>query len=329
MKKVAPPTPRPPLHGISLLKPAPPSHPAQIGAGSCPSRNGELPLAVPADRCFVPAGGCAIAPGRPASPRPPRALIERLQAQIRAIERSGGVAAPCAPVRDASPFPAASTTLAHCNQVIRTPWSLGAAEIDARLEAAGLDPHGVHEIKPGSAIGDWGAAAGFLLRLAVRRLRSPDAAPKAHILWCATERMTAELGQPHGAGLLRLGLDPGCLILVEARRAGDLLWALEQGLKSRSLLLAIGLTDEIGSVPGRRLSLAADAGATPVLLLTHPMRAPAAATASRWRISARPGAPHQLDFAGFGCAPFWPRPRAVPQPPPRSRGAVSRRGVVR
>lgn len=282
-----------PLHGISQPKPAPPSHPAP-GAGSCPSRNGELPLAVPADRCDVPADRCDA---------PSRAVIERLQAKIRAIERSGGITP-----HDLAPegSPQADRLAAQVGGVFprRARWTLGAVEFDAWLGTAGLDPSAIHEIKPGPVIADWAAAAGFVLRLAVRRLRAGGTSAKPRILWCATDRMIRELGGPHGAGLLRMGLDPGALILVEAGRTADLLWAMEEGLKSRSLLLAIGFVDSLQPVPARRLSLAAEAGATPVLLLTHPAHAPAAATATRWRISAEPGAPHPLDARAPGATRF-------------------------
>lgn len=309
MKQVTPPPHRPPLHGISRSKPAPPSSPAQTGAGSCPSRNGELPLAVPADRYDTPAGR---------SVRHSPDILADLQAKIRAIERTGSAAMPPgrADPRDAATHDISieNGATAHAAAALATPWLLGAAEVDARLGPRGLDPHAIHEIKPGTAIADWGAALGFALRLAVRRLRAPDRGPHdrgphdrgiaGRILWCATDRMTGEIGRPHGIGLLRLGIDPAALILVEARRPADVLWAIEDGARSRSLLLVLGLVDEVGSIPARRLSLATEAGATPLLLLTHPQRAATAATASRWRISARPSAMHPLDPRAPGATRF-------------------------
>jgi hypothetical protein len=74
---------------------------------------------------------------------------------------------------------------------------------------------------------------------------------------------------------------------------------MEEGLRSASLALVIGVVPEVALTPARRLSLAAAQG-TACLLVTDP-RAPAAgSTATRWRVSQRSSAPHSLDAAAPG-----------------------------
>lgn len=168
------------------------------------------------------------------------------------------------------------------------------------LGPAGLEIGAVHEVKPAASGVDWAAAwaaaRSFALMLGVRRLQAgagQDA--RTHVLWCTSTAMTSELGAPYGPGLGMLGLDPARLILVEPARQQDALWALEEGLKSDSLALAVAQLDDVALTPARRLALAAAGGRTPCLLLTHPREGPAAATATRWRIAPAPSARHPLD----------------------------------
>lgn len=284
MDPVAPnPNPRHPVHGVSQSRPEPLSRPPEAGARPCPDRNGELPLAVPADLNDVPAdlNDVPAAAQKFAVDLPRQALIAGLQARIGSIER-----------RERQISLQGSK---------REPWTSGASAIDARLGGGGLDCGGVHEIKPGMD-SNGNAALGFAWRLAVRFSGQQPQASQTPILWCTTDRSIGEMGRPHGPGLMRLGLDPQRLLLVEARRSIDVLWAIEEGLKSRVLVLA--MLDEIDLVAARRLSLAAEANAVPVLLLTHPAHAPAASTASRWRVSSLPSADHSFDSRAPGAPRF-------------------------
>jgi hypothetical protein len=180
-------------------------------------------------------------------------------------------------------------------------WTLGDGHLLNGLEAAVL-----HEVKPegrraGAAAGDWAAALGFALRLAVRRLDALGAQPAgARILWCWPSVLARELGRPCGQGLACLGLEPSSCLFVETARACETLWAMEEGLKSASLALVVGVLNEAALTPARRLSLAAAGSSTPCLIVTDP-RAPAAgSTATRWRIGARRSAPHPFDAAAPG-----------------------------
>jgi hypothetical protein len=188
-------------------------------------------------------------------------------------------------------------------------WTLGAAELDQRL-GSGLDAASLHEVKAepqatGVAAGNWAAALGFALRLAVRRLQSLDAssAGAPRILWCWPSVFARELGAPYGHGFAALGLEPSSWLFAETARAADALWAMEEGLRSQSLALVIGVVGEAELTPARRLSLAAAEHLTPCLLITDPRLSPAGSTATRWRVGARGSASHPFD----GAAPGSPR----------------------
>ncbi len=168
----------------------------------------------------------------------------------------------------------------------------------------------LHEIKPeehGAAAGAFAAALGFAVRLAVRRLRalapSPVRAPP-RILWCWPSLLAGEQGAPYAEGFSFLGFAPSSCLFVETARATEALWAMEEGLKSASLALVVGVLPEVALTPARRLSLAAAGHSTPCLLVTDPRSAPAGATATRWRVGARQSAPHPFEAEAPGGARY-------------------------
>lgn len=109
---------------------------------------------------------------------------------------------------------------------------------------------------------------------------------------------------PWPAGLLALGLDPACFMLVEA--AGqDALWAAEQALRSPALTAVAAVLPPLDLAAARRLQLAAEAGGTLGLILrpdeANQWQAPTAAR-TRWRITSLPGHgsdPNKLGAAGW------------------------------
>jgi protein ImuA len=222
-------------------------------------------------------------------------LIEGLRRRIGGIERHESELGP----RTGS----ALRSTAHRPK----PWTVGASEIDSILGPQGLNAEAIHEIKPGTAgAGAASASMGFALRLAARRLQQLKAAQPDHasprILWCITRASLHETGELYAPGLAALGLDPASLLIVETTRAADVLWAMEEGLKSSGLALVIGQPGRVDLTPARRLSLAAKHAATPCLLLT-PHNAPAAAaTSTRWRISPAASALHPFDARAPGHA---------------------------
>ncbi|MTD94211.1 hypothetical protein GIW81_07655 [Hyphomicrobium sp. xq] len=193
-------------------------------------------------------------------------------------------------------------------------WTLGDADLDQRLGGS-LDALSLHELKPelfgpdagaGSSAGNWAAALGFALRLAVRRLESMEASQggASRILWCWPSAFARELGAPHGHGLAALGLKPSAWLFAETARASDALWAMEEGLRSESLALVIGVVDEAELTPARRLSLAAAEHSTPCLIVTDPRLSPAGSTATRWRVGSRQSASHPFDGAAPGASHY-------------------------
>ncbi len=164
----------------------------------------------------------------------------------------------------------------------------GRCERDVSLSSLGSSPHP----RPLPVEGEGSRACS-------QSLSSPRrSAP--WILWCWPRVLAGELGRPSAAGLMRLGLDSAHIIFAETARADEALVALEDGLKSQSLALAIGVFKDIDLTPARRLSLAAGEGRTPCLAITHPASQPAGATATRWRIGWAPSAAHPFDAKASG-----------------------------
>jgi len=94
----------------------------------------------------------------------------------------------------------------------------------------------------------------------------------------------------HGAGVVEL-LDPGRLILVSPRRAEDLLWSMEEGLRAGCAPLVVcELPDIPGLTPVRRLHLAAETGqreqgGAPLGLLLIAGNGGAPGIESRWHMA--------------------------------------------
>jgi protein ImuA len=175
-----------------------------------------------------------------------------------------------------------------------SPLGFGIEAIDARLPAGGLQSHGLHELKPGTPRD---TAAALALALALARRPAASGRP---LLMVLAGRAASEHGLPYGPGLARLGLDPGQLILITAKRAADALWAIEEGLRAKALGAVIASLDTVAMLPARRLVLAAAEGATPCLMLTSPSKAGISVAHTRWRIASLAGARHPFAPAAPG-----------------------------
>jgi protein ImuA len=165
----------------------------------------------------------------------------------------------------------------------------GIAAIDRALPEGGLALGALHEILgAGPDEEDGAAAAGFAAAIAgrMRDLGGP-------VLWCLKQR------DLYGPGLAEHGLDPARIALVRAARDDDILWALEEGLRTPALAAVVGEVGRLPMVAARRLQLAAErSGVTALLLRRWRTSAEAAAertqpsaAVTRWRISSLPSLP--------------------------------------
>ncbi len=175
-------------------------------------------------------------------------------------------------------------------------WQTGIAAIDEALPAAGLEAQALHEIS-GLTHADRVAATGYAAALLRRLTDVAEGGKQGTILWCQTAEARHEFGPIYGHGLRSFGLDPDRFCLVETRRDRDVLWALEEGARCPDLTAVIGEVGSLSFTATRRLSLAAAAGGTPVLLLRAERGLPLSAARTRWRVAARPG---EADAFGLG-----------------------------
>ena len=166
----------------------------------------------------------------------------------------------------------------------------GIAAIDRVLPGGGLARGALHEILGAGGDEEDGAlaaafAAGILGRLATTG--------NGMVLWC--------LPRPdlYGPGLAAQGLDPAHIVLVRAPRDGEILWAMEEGLRAPGIAAVVGEVGTLPAVASRRLQLAAErSGITAFLLRRWRDGGQAArernlpnAAVTRWRIAAVPSQP--------------------------------------
>ena len=137
--------------------------------------------------------------------------------------------------------------------------------IDRHVPAGGLARAGLHEVMAAEP----GAAAGFCA-LALARTEGT-------VLWIAAE---PDAWPP---GLSRFGLSAANLVLVQARRPADALWAMEEALRCPGVAGALLVQAEIDMTAARRLQLAAEAGGALGLLLRPDAAAEEAAPADTLR----------------------------------------------
>jgi protein ImuA len=153
---------------------------------------------------------------------------------------------------------------------------LGIPAIDTML-GGGLMRGALHEIAaPGEA--HLAAVTGFALGLAAL------SAPSPRLVLIAEDMALAESGALHGAGLDAFGLAPERLVTVAVTHRRDLLWAMEEALRCRTVNAVIGeiRCGGIDSVAARRLSYAAaESGALALLLRASPSN-DASTAATRW-----------------------------------------------
>jgi protein ImuA len=141
---------------------------------------------------------------------------------------------------------------------------------------------------------DAAAALGFALaRLAVL----PESRP---FVLVTTRDWLRERGRPFARGLSHWGLGPERLIWVRARKEAEVLWALEEALKSGAVAGAIGSVEQPSFVATRRIDFAARAGSALGVLLRCGSAQDLSAARRRWRIGALTSGEHAFDGAAPG-----------------------------
>ncbi|HVA12951.1 MAG TPA: hypothetical protein VNF99_06860 [Stellaceae bacterium] len=156
----------------------------------------------------------------------------------------------------------------------------GLRPIDDALPWGGLPLAALHEVESAGAASEDGAAAAFLAGILARLT------PARPVLWCVQR---ADL---HVLGLALAGLAASRLLLVRAPTEREILWAMEEGLRSRALAAVVGEVETLSTPASRRLQLAAEAsGITGFVLHRRGETAAASAAVTRWRVAALPSVP--------------------------------------
>ena len=180
-------------------------------------------------------------------------------------------------------------------------WRFGVSAVDRAI--GGELATALHAVRA-AEVGDVPAAHGFALAMAARSGR------RGGLLWVATAMHVREWGLPYAPGLARYGCDPAELLVIEAKRAGEAGWALEEALRSGAFALLVGAGLAVDFTASRRLALAAAERATPCLLVDAPegrgARGDASAASTIWRVASRLSAGDAFDAE----APGHPRWRA-------------------
>ncbi|HEX4295203.1 MAG TPA: hypothetical protein VHZ29_13800, partial [Rhizomicrobium sp.] len=168
---------------------------------------------------------------------------------------------------------------------------LGHGPADACLKG-GVQRGALHEVfaHPGHETAATGFAASLCARLAVCK----------PVLWIRQDYCALEFGELAATGLLELGIDPSCLLLLCVAHAEDALRAASDALTCKELgAVVIELSGEpriLDLTASRRLTLACAQTNVTAFLLRFAAQPDASSAETRWRIR---GAPSPRD-EGWG-----------------------------
>lgn len=146
---------------------------------------------------------------------------------------------------------------------------------------------GLEEAWGEGAPGRIGAALFGLIRAA-----EGDGRP---VMVAATGSWLREQGRWFRDGLKIAGLEDARLLFVEARKDSEILWALEEALKSNAVAGTVAAADAVSLLASRRLDMVAREAKATCLLLRTREPTDLSAARRRWRIAPAPSAPHPYD----------------------------------
>jgi protein ImuA len=151
---------------------------------------------------------------------------------------------------------------------------------------------------------DHGAAIGFAAARLTYRQGELGQGDRRPVVFAATSFGLRERGAPFFAGLSRFGLEAGRSLVVLTDKEVNVLWALEEALKSGAVAGGLALAGTLPFVMTRRLTLSADKGRAVGILLRPRPPADLSAARMRWRVGYLPSAAHRFDPKAPG-APRW------------------------
>jgi hypothetical protein len=138
--------------------------------------------------------------------------------------------------------------------------STGFRRLDERLPGGGWPLSTLTELLVASAgVGE--------IRLLLPALRTLSAAAPGEARWIA---WLAPPHLPYAPALADAGLDPARMLVIRPRAGLDMLWAMEQALRSGACAAVLGWTGAAGDQALRRLKLAAEEGRSPGFLFRPP-----------------------------------------------------------
>jgi protein ImuA len=221
-------------------------------------------------------------------------------------------------------------------QGFHTTLPFGLAALDSFLPDGGLACGALHEVVP-EAQAAIPAALGFIAAVLSRTACAADSLPRCgegvgverrravlDALSCPPRGLHAgprqfdpdgrriffimpayglrEYGRLYGHGLNALGLDPARVILVETAPRKQILWAMEEALRSRAPAAVAGMIDKLDLKTSQRLHLTATECGLPLLLLRPLQNLESSAAATRWRVGTAEAA---RDRFGLITRPRW------------------------
>jgi protein ImuA len=102
--------------------------------------------------------------------------------------------------------------------------------------------------------------------------------------------------------LKQFGIDPHKIIFINSRKPKEILWVIEEALKTDSVCTVVGEINEISFIESRRLQLAVEQSKVTGFLLRQNPKHLATACVTRWRIKSVPSEKESIPGIGF---PKW------------------------